>query len=69
MATQNKCWWSCNGCGHWVWRGVVTGPDRPCPRCGLGGMVPSGGTHFRVAKELLARRAATPTEETANDRA
>ena len=53
MARQKSCWWQCNACGHSVWRGVVTGQDKPCPRCGEPGLLPCGGTNYRLAMAYL----------------
>ena len=56
MAKQSKCWWKCNTCDHTVWRGIVTGSDKPCPKCGSGHVVPAGGYNFRQAVEFFTRR-------------
>ena len=56
MAQQSKCWWACDRCGHEVWRGIVTGIDRPCPRCGCDQLTPSGGSNKRAAVKIHSQR-------------
>jgi hypothetical protein len=61
MGAQSKCWWQCDDCGHWVWRGIVTGGDKPCPKCGHPHVSPCGGHHAMQARAMLTARATAPT--------